>query len=319
MVDERDIDSSLIQSATVAIVGYGNQGRAHALNLRDRGIQVRVGTRAGMGRESSTKDGWSVFEIEDAIRGASVVSLLVPDEAMRGVWESSVNGVIEQDAVLLFAHGFALTYGLVDWAGQTALVSPAGPGTAVREEFVRGHGVPALVGADPGNTVPLALSYAWALGCARAGIVMTNFKEETECDLFGEQVVLCGGMPELAVAAFETLVESGYSPEVAYTECIAQVRLLADLMARHGIAGMKERVSDTAEFGSYRAGPAIVNGHVRAEMKRILSDVQSGKFASEWITEAESGKKGLLAKRERESERKVEEVGRQLRSAFKTE
>lgn len=303
-------------SGAIAVVGYGNQGRAHALNLRDSGLDVRVGTRPGTGQEKAVRDGWLAFDIRQAVQGAEIVVMLVPDEAMADVFDNEVRPNLKPNAGLMFAHGFAVTYGQVEWSGPKGLVSPAGPGTSVREQYLAGSGVPALVAANPEEWLPVVESYAHAIGCARVGTVKTTFKEETECDLFGEQVVLCGGMPELAAAAFETLVAHGFNPEVAYTECVSQIRLLADLIARYGIAGMKERISDTAEFGSYAAANKVIGAESRQAMESILRAIQSGEFAQTWINEAREGKRELLKKRQDEANRQVEQTGNALRERF---
>lgn len=308
--EETSIDA--LRSKHVAIVGYGNQGSAHALNLRDSGVQVSVGTRPGSGRERARSDDFPDLDVSEAVATADVVVLTVPDESMEAVFENSVRPALKPEAVLGFAHGFAVTYGLVTSRNGAFLVSPAGPGTAVRSQFLAGNGVPGFVAAEPSGLLPLALSYAKAIGLTRSGVFETTFREETECDLFGEQVVLCGGMPELAVAAFDTLVEAGYSEEVAYTECVQQVRLLAELMARHGVAGMKERISDTAEWGSYQVGQRIVDGHVRQTMTSVLAEIQSGRFAETWRREADAGKTTLTTLRQSQSERLNEAVFRRM-------
>ncbi|MBS1714776.1 MAG: ketol-acid reductoisomerase [Armatimonadetes bacterium] len=313
MLYESDVDPSPILGRRIAVVGYGNQGRAHALNLRDRGLDVSVGTRPGDSRTQAESDGFPALDVETVVAGADTVVLTVPDESMGQVFESSVRPALAAEAALVFAHGFALTYGLVKPEGRTCvLVSPSGPGTALRESFVGGSGLPAFIASDPMDGLTLAAAYAWAIGCARAGLIPTDFREETEADLFGEQAVLCGGMPELATAAFETLVGAGFSPEVAYIECVHQVRLLADLIARHGVAGMKRRISDTAEWGSYQVGPVVVGDEVRAAMARSLARIRSGEFAQEWLIEASSGKPRLKQKREAEGASLLEQTRRGL-------
>ncbi|MBS1721521.1 MAG: ketol-acid reductoisomerase [Armatimonadetes bacterium] len=307
-----------LKGTTIAVVGFGNQGHAHALNLRDSGLEVVVGTRPGKGRDAATRAGFSALDVATAADGADVVALLVPDEAMSEVFET-VKLHLSPSAALVFAHGFAVTYGLVDPEGHwpKVLVSPSGPGTAVREKYISGEGVPAFIAASSEAGMTLARAYAAAIGCARAGLIETTFREETECDLFGEQVVLCGGMPELAVAAFETLVGAGYKPEVAYTECVKQIVLLADLIARYGIAGMKERISDTAEWGSYQVGPEIIGKESREEMERALASIRTGDFARGWIAEAKSGKRSLAEKRQVAAKRAVETAFRALNETSK--
>lgn len=313
MIYESEIDPSPLTGKHICIVGYGNQGRAHALNLRDRGLDVVVGTRGGPSRQMAADDGFPSTSIESAVGRADLIVFLVPDESMHEVYTRHVQGNHPDRATYAFAHGFAITYRLIPVPPAGAvLVSPSGPGTAVRELFVQGSGLPAFVAAEPDSGLGIALAYAQALGCARAGVVPTTFREETECDLFGEQTVLCGGMPELAVTAFETLVNAGYTPEVAYIECVQQVRLLADLMARYGVAGMKARISDTAEWGSYRTGPRIVNDSVRAAMAETLAEIQSGEFAESWIAESTTGKQNLIRFRSEEHARLSEQVFKSL-------
>lgn len=316
MIHESELDPSPIQGRRICVVGYGNQGRAHALNLRDRGLDVVVGTRQGGGRERATDDGFAVTSIERGVAQAELIVFLVPDEEMQNVYVNHVQGNHGESAVYVFAHGFAITYNLIPVPTSGAvLISPSGPGTAVRESFVAGRGLPAFIAAEPEPGLEMALAYAWAIGCARAGVVKTTFREETECDLFGEQTVLCGGMPELAIAAFETLVEAGYTPEVAYIECVQQVRLLADLMARYGVSGMKERISDTAAWGSFQTGPKVVNDSVRATLAETLSEIRSGEFARGWIAESASGKLNLQQLKEGERTRMAEEVFRSISDA----
>ncbi len=307
-------DPSLILGRRVVVVGYGNQGRAHALNLRDRGVAVTVGAREGRGAERAREDGFDPKPIRQAVDGAQVVALLLPDESLGKVFAAEVAPSLAPGASLVFAHGFSVVYGLLEPPEGVGcvLVSPVGPGTALREEFVAGRGIPAMLAAQPEGLLPLAGSYAWGLGCDRARLVETTFREETECDLFGEQAVLCGGMPALAEAAFETLVEAGFSPEVAYLECVHQVRLLAELVASVGVAGMRKRISDTAEWGSYQVGPEVVGEASREAMRRALERIRSGEFARGWVAEAEAGKPRLLAFREADRSSRIEATRRRL-------
>jgi ketol-acid reductoisomerase len=296
---DEGIERSLVLGRRVAVVGYGNQGQAHALNLRDRGIEVRVGIRHGRSLQRAREDGFEPVPVREAAVWAEWVVLALPDETVGGVYEAEIAPVMSGSATLVFLHGFALTYGQVaPPAGSPAvLVSPCGPGAAVRSEFSAGRGVAALVAAEPESALDCARAYAWAVGCSRAGLVRTTFREETECDLFGEQAVLCGGLAELAKAGWQTLVEAGYSPEVAYLECVRQLRLLARLIADHGIAGMFERVSDTAEWGAALTGPQVVGPESRQAMRAALEKIRSGRFAQEWLAEARAGKPRLMAAR----------------------
>ncbi|MCW5937437.1 MAG: ketol-acid reductoisomerase [Fimbriimonadaceae bacterium] len=315
MTFESSIDPQPLAEKVVAVVGYGNQGRAHALNLRDSGIRVLVGARAGKGAQAAKADGFSPVATSEAVAGSDLVSLLLPDEVAPAVYDAEVAPALG-DRPVLVAHGFNVVYEQIAIPlGGFVLVSPGGPGTALREEFVAGRGIPALVAATHDRLMPLALAYGRAIGCARAGLIETTFREETECDLFGEQTVLCGGMPELAAAAFETLVEAGYRPEVAYLECVQQVRLLADLMARYGIAGMLERVSDTAEWGAYEVGRFVIGQESREAMREALGRVRSGDFADKWVQEGAEGKRHLLLRRDEARRRLVETVGARVRNS----
>jgi ketol-acid reductoisomerase len=316
---EDQIDRSLVTGRRIAILGYGNQGRAHALNLRDQGIDMRVGARAGAGWERAESDGFGPLGIAEAAEWADWVVLALPDEAVGEVFRNSVAGFLSPGGALVFLHGFAFVYGQVTPPEGVAalLVSPCGPGSAVRSEFEAGRGVTALIAAEPNSALDWARAYAWAVGCARAGVVPTTFREETECDLFGEQAVLCGGLSELARTAWETLVEAGFSPEVAYLECVQQVRLLADLIAAHGIAGMYERISDTAEWGAYETGPQVVGPESHAAMRVALTRIQSGEFARGWLAEAGGGKPRLLAARAALAAAQIEATGASVRGTFK--
>jgi ketol-acid reductoisomerase len=306
MIIEPQIDSGLIKDLAVAVVGYGNQGRAHALNLRDSGIKVTVGAREGRGRNWALDDGFEPTDIQIAVQFADVVVMTVPDEQMKPVFDGLVGPWLKHNATLLFAHGFAVVYEEIVPPFGAVLVSPAGPGKAVRDSYVEGGGVVAYVAAEPATLMPLAKSYGSAIGSSRVGLIPTTFREEVECDLFGEQVVLCGGMPLLALEAYASLVKAGYSRDVAYHECVAQIRLLADLMATRGIMGMWDGISDTAEWGALTVGPKIVSEEVKLAMSSALDRVRSGEFAREWIAEARSGKPNLDALRKSATDRLAE-------------
>ncbi|MCW5938816.1 MAG: ketol-acid reductoisomerase [Fimbriimonadaceae bacterium] len=317
---EDRIDPALVLGRRIAVMGYGNQGRAHSLNLRDQGVDVRVGARAGAGWDKAESDGFRPLGISEAAQWADWVVLALPDESVGEVYRREIAPFHSSSGALVFLHGFALVYGqVVPPEGVAALlVSPCGPGTAVRTEFEASRGVTALIAAEPVSALDSARAYSWAVGCSRAGLVATTFREETECDLFGEQAVLCGGLAELARAAWETLVEQGIRPEVAYLECVQQVRLLADLIAFHGIAGMFERISDTAEWGAYQTGPRVVGSESRAAMKEALARIKSGEFAREWLAEAGAGKPRLLANRAALAAAPIEATGASVRDSAPT-
>lgn len=279
---------------TVAVLGLGNQGEAHALNLRDSGLDVIVGARAGGAAEARAKGhGLPVFDLAEAVRRAAVVSVLLPDEVTPTVW-SAVHGALVPSVGVVFAHGFNLLYGNLDFpaGADVVLVSPTGPGRVVRSTYERGEGVPAYLAVhrDAGEAWALAEQYAAALGCARARLWRTTVREETEVDLFGEQVVLCGGMNALVTAAFDTLVARGYSPEIAYLECVHQLKYLADLLHERGVAGLRRGISGTACWGDVTRGPRVIGSAVRQEMERILDEVRSGDFAKEWMAESAAGR-----------------------------
>ena len=313
-----DVDRVHINNKTVAIIGYGSQGHAHALNLRDSGVKVVVGLYAGSkSAEKARKEKLEVLGVAEATARADVITILVPDEKAPVVY-SEMQPRLGKGKLLLFAHGFNIHFQQVVPSADVdvAMVAPKGPGHRVRELYVEGVGVPALLAVhqDPsGNARQTALAYADALGALKAGMIETTFKEETESDLFGEQAVLCGGVSALIKAGFETLVEAGYQPEIAYFECLHEVKLIVDLIQQGGLAYMRYSVSDTAEFGDLTRGPVVIDEHVRATMKKILADVQSGAFAREWIEENKKGRPNMSRLRKQEAEHPIEEVGKKLR------
>jgi len=315
-----DADLAIIRRKRVAIIGYGNQGHAHALNLRDSGVNdVVVGARDGSATaEKARAAGFPVMSIADAVREADVVVLGAPDEKLPEIYARDLHAGMKRGAALLFIHGFALHFGFIQPRDDldVIMVAPAGPGTALRANYVNGDGYIGLIAIHrdgTGHAKPLALSYGAAIGVG-AGMIETTFRDETETDLFGEQTVLCGGSAELARAAFDTLVSAGYAPELAYFECLHQLKLLVDLMHTRGPAGMYLAISNTAEYGAYRTGPRVIDQHVREEMKRVLADIQSGKFAKEWMAENASGQKDFTAMRERTASHPIEAVGKRLRA-----
>jgi ketol-acid reductoisomerase len=315
----RDGDLGLL-SGKVAIIGYGSQGHAHALNLHDSGVQVEVGLRPGGASWAEAESaGLTVRPVAEAVAGAQLVSLLLPDQVQPQVYDEHVAGALEPGAAVLFAHGFNVLYGRVRPAEghDVVMVAPKGPGHVVRRLFTEGYGTPALIAVDQdasGRARDLALAYAVGIGAGRAGILETTFKEETETDLFGEQAVLCGGTAELVRAGFETLVEAGYQPEIAYYECLHELKLIVDLMWEGGLSHMRWSISDTAEFGDYTRGKRVIDDHVRESMRSILADVQSGAFAREWIGDMENGEARLHAMRAEAANERIEVVGKELRS-----
>src|SRR6202789_4490901 len=286
---EKDTDRSLIDGRKVAVIGYGSQGHAHALNLRDSGVDVRVALRDGSSSKAKAEAaGLRVTSVDQAAQEADLIMILAPDTEQQAIYESSIAPHLRPGDALAFAHGFNIWFSLIKPPADVdvIMIAPKGPGHLVRRTFEGGGGVPALIAVGQnatGKAKELALSYAYALGATRAGVLETTFTEETETDLFGEQVVLCGGLPSLIQAGFETLVEAGYQPESAYFECLHEVKLIVDLMYEHGIAGMRYSISDTAEYGDLTRGPRLIGSAVREEMKRILDEIRSGKFAEEWI------------------------------------
>jgi ketol-acid reductoisomerase len=320
----RDGDLSLLDG-TVAVVGYGSQGHAHALNLHDSGVKVVVGLREGSSSWSAAEEaGLEVRPIADAVRGAQIVSLLLPDQVQPQVYDDHVAGALEPGAAVLFAHGFNVLYGRVSppEGHDVIMVAPKGPGHVIRRLYTEGYGTPALIAVErdaSGKARDLALAYAVGIGAARAGILETTFREETETDLFGEQAVLCGGTTELIRAGFETLVAAGYQPEIAYYECLHELKLIVDLIWEGGLQHMRWSISDTAEFGDYVSGPRVIDSHVRRKMQAILDDIRSGEFAKVWIAEMESGEAGLKGHRAEARNQQIEVVGEELRALMRRE
>jgi ketol-acid reductoisomerase len=317
---ERDADRSLIADRKVAVIGYGSQGHAHALNLKDSGVDVRVGLRDGSSSQAKAEAaGLTVRSIADAVAESDVVMLLGPDTEHKAIFTEHIAPNLADGDALFVAHGFSVRFGQVEApvGVDVALVAPKGPGHLVRRTYTEGGGVPCLIAVAQdasGHAHGLALAYADAIGGARAGVLETTFEEETETDLFGEQVVLCGGLTALVQAGFETLVEAGYQPESAYFECLHELKLIVDLMYEQGIAGMRYSVSDTAEYGDLTRGPRVINDAVRAEMRAILAEIQTGKFAEEWIAESESGRPNFAALRQAGRDHPIEKVGAELRA-----
>jgi ketol-acid reductoisomerase len=307
-------------SGKVAVVGYGSQGHAHALNLRDSGVQVEVGLRDGSpSAAKAEEDGLTVKPVGQAVKGAQLVSILLPDQVQPQVWESEIAPNLEPDAAVLFAHGFNVHFGRIQPpAGHDVImVAPKGPGHVVRRLFTEGYGTPAIVAVQQdasGNAFDLALAYGAGIGAGRAGMIQTSFAEETETDLFGEQAVLCGGVTELVRLGFETLVEAGYQPEIAYYECLHELKLIVDLMWEGGLSGMRYSISDTAEYGDLTRGPRVIDDHVRDNMRKLLSDIREGVFAQEWIAEMDEGEPNLSELREKAKAERIEKVGAELRS-----
>ena len=317
---EKDADPALIAGRKVAVIGYGSQGHAHALNLRDSGIDVRVGLREGSSSKAKAEGaGLRVLPIDQAAAEADLVMILLPDTEQKRIYDESIAPHLSDGDALFFAHGFNIRFGrITPPAGvDVAMVAPKGPGHLVRRTYEEGGGVPCLVAVSQdatGKAHALGLSYAHAIGGARAGVLDTTFDEETETDLFGEQVVLCGGLTALIKAGFETLVDAGYQPESAYFECLHEVKLIVDLMYENGIAGMRYSISDTAEYGDVTRGPRIINDQTKAEMKKILEEIRSGRFADEWIAENEAGRPNFEKLRAADREHPVEKVGAELRA-----
>ncbi|GAB0116983.1 ketol-acid reductoisomerase [Acidisoma sp. 7E03] len=317
---DRDADVNLIKGKKVAIIGFGSQGHAHALNLKDSGVrEMAIGLRAGSGSAKKAEAaGFQVMDPADAAKWADVVMVLTPDEGQGDLYREKLHANMKPGAALAFAHGLNVHFNLLDPRDDidVFMIAPKGPGHTVRGEYQKGGGVPCLVAVaqdKSGNAMDIALSYASAVGGGRAGIIETTFKEECETDLFGEQAVLCGGLVELIKAGFETLVEAGYAPEMAYFECLHEVKLIVDLIYEGGIANMNYSISNTAEYGEYVTGPRIITAETKAEMKRVLDDIQSGRFARDWMLENKVNQSSFKATRRRLAEHQIEEVGEKLR------
>ena len=317
---EADADPSIIRGRKVAVIGYGSQGHAHALNLKDSGVEVCVGLRDGSSSTAkATEAGLNVKSMADASAWADVIMILAPDTEQKSIFDDHIAPHLQPGDAIAFAHGFNVRFGRISAPEgvDCIMIAPKGPGHLVRRTYTEGGGVPALIAVDQdatGSAKALALSYAEAIGGARAGVIETTFPEETETDLFGEQVVLCGGLTRLVQAGFETLVEAGYAPEMAYFECLHEVKLIVDLMYEEGIAGMRYSISDTAEYGDLTRGPRIVTDATKAEMKKVLSEIQSGQFADEWIAESESGRANYHRMQDEGKAHPIEVVGSRLRS-----
>ncbi len=316
---EKDIDHEALEGQKIAVLGFGSQGHAHALNLRDSGYDVRVGLRAGSSSRAKAEDaGLRVLDTADAVREADVVMVVLPDTAQAKAYSDDIAPNLEPGNMLMFAHGFNIHFGTIapPEGVDVTMIAPKGPGHLVRRTYEQGIGTPALVAVHQdatGNARQRALAYGAGIGAARAGVLETTFKEETETDLFGEQAVLCGGTSALVRSAFDTLVAAGYQPEIAYFECLHELKLIVDLMYEGGLSWMRYSISDTAEYGDYTRGPRVVNDETRVEMRRILDEIQSGQFAKEWIAEADGGFTTFLRLRSQARTSQLEEVGRGLR------
>ena len=315
---DQDADLKVLDGKVVAVIGYGSQGRGQSLCLKDSGVNVVIGARPGKSTEAAKADGHRVADVEEAAKEADVIMLLIPDHLQKEVYEQSIQPHLTSGKALVFSHGFNIHYGLITPPADVdvLMVAPKGPGPFVRRQYEEGKGVPALIALHQdatGNARAIGLAYAKGLGATRAAVYETNFKEETETDLFGEQAVLCGGASELVRAGFETLVEAGYAPEMAYFECLHELKLIVDLMYEKGITGMREAISDTAKWGDITVGKRIINDGTRAEMKRVLDDIQSGRFANEWMAENANGRPRYNQILEDEAVSQIETVGETLR------
>jgi ketol-acid reductoisomerase len=320
VIYDKDADLSKLDGKTVAVIGYGSQGHAHALNLKDSGVKVVVGLRGDSASVPKARgDGLDVMSVADAASEGDVVMVLLPDERQADIWNAEIQDGIAPGNLLMFAHGFSIHFGQIEPGPEVnvGMVAPKGPGHLVRRQFLEGRGVPGLsaIHQDPtGQARELVLAYAKGIGCTRAGVIETSFKEETETDLFGEQAVLCGGLTELVRAGYETLVDAGYDPRLAYFECLHELKLIVDLMYEKGITGMRYSISNTAEYGDLTRGKRVIDDHVRQSMKKILGEIQSGDFAREWIAENKAGQENFQRLREEGKNHQIEREGRELRS-----
>ena len=320
MIYDKDADLSKLDGKTVAILGYGSQGHAHALNLKESGVDVVVGLREDSSSvEKAKADGLEVLPIADAASRGDVVMVLLPDEKQAEIWEAEIRDGIAPGNLLLFAHGFSIHFGQIEPSPEVdvGMVAPKSPGHLVRRQYQEGNGVPGLVAIHQdatGNAHDMVLAYAKGIGCTRAGVIETSFREETETDLFGEQAVLCGGVTELVRAGYETLVEGGYDPRLAYFECLHELKLIVDLMYEKGISGMRYSISNTAEYGDLTRGKRIITDSTRQAMKEILGEIQSGEFAKEWIAENRAGQENFNRMREEQKDHQIEREGKELRS-----
>lgn len=320
MYYDNDADLNLLKGKTIAVLGYGSQGHAHALNLRDSGVNVIVAQReGGANYKKAVEDGWKPVSIAEAVKQADWVHVLLPDELQAKAWEEDIKSNIKKGAVLSFSHGFNIRYQRIVPSADldVIMIAPKGPGHLVRRQYNEGKGVPCLIAVEQnanGAAKELALAYAKGIGGTRAGVLETTFKEETETDLFGEQAVLCGGLVELINSGFETLVSAGYQPEIAYFECCHEVKLIVDLIFEGGFSKMNYSISDTAEYGEYVSGKKVIGGAAKSEMKKVLADIQSGKFADDWLKENTNGRHFFNKERKEVSERLIEKIGAKLRS-----
>lgn len=315
---EKDADLNVLKGKTVAVIGYGSQGHAQAQNLRDSGVNVVIGLREGKSFNKAKNDGFEVLSVADATRRADVIQILMPDETQASVYNNEIAPNLKSDATLMFSHGFNVHFGqIVAPAGNDVLlVAPKSPGHMVRRTYEEGFGVPGLIAIEQdatGKAKEIGLAYAKGIGCTRAGVIETSFREETETDLFGEQAVLCGGVTALIKAGFETLTEAGYAPEMAYFECLHEMKLIVDMIYEGGMASMRDSISNTAEYGDYVTGPRVITDETKKAMKAVLTDIQQGKFARDFILENQSNNAFMNATRRNEANHPIEVVGAQLR------